>query len=72
MATCAVVQLSDGLVVNKIVADPTDIAPDNCQLILIDEVMCDIGWTWNGIEFVNPMLPETSNPMPSGDGINGN
>jgi hypothetical protein len=56
MANCAVVQLSDGLVVNKIVAEPTDLAPDGCQLIAIDDVSCDIGWTWNGAEFIGPNL----------------
>lgn len=59
MANCAVVQLSDGVVINKIVAEPTDLAPDGCQLILIDEVVCDIGWVWNGDEFINPN-PSTS------------
>lgn len=55
MANCAVVQLSDGLVINTIVADPTDVAPDDTQLIeIVDGVMCNIGWTWNGNEFVNP------------------
>lgn len=54
-ATCAVVQLSDGLVVNIVVAQPYDEPPIGCELI---EIMagqsCDIGWYWNGVEFVNP------------------
>jgi hypothetical protein len=55
MSNCAVCQLSDGLVVNIIVADPTDPAYDGTQLILIpDGVMCDIGWTWDGTTFINP------------------
>ena len=55
MSTCAVCQLSDGLVVNVIIADPTDPAPDNCQLILVpDGTPCGIGWIWNGTEFINP------------------
>ena len=53
--TCAVCQLSDGLVVNTIIADPGDPAPDGCQLV---EIMagqaCDIGWYWTGTEFVPP------------------
>lgn len=58
MSTCAVVQLSDNVVINKIVAEPTDLAPDGTQLIPIPEgVMCDMGWTWNGSEFVNPNPP---------------
>jgi hypothetical protein len=53
---CAVCQLSDGLVINIIIASPSDLAPDDCQLI---EVMsgqdCDIGWYWNGIQFTAPV-----------------
>lgn len=59
MANCAVVQLSDGLVVNKIVAEPFDLAPKNCQLISIDSIVCDIGWIWTGTGFVNPDEPIT-------------
>lgn len=54
MSNCAVVQLSDGLVINKIVAEPHDLAPDGTQLICVDELLCDIGWTWNGTEFIAP------------------
>lgn len=50
---CAVCQLSDRLVINIIVASPSDLAPDGCQLI---EVManqaCDIGWYWDGQWFI--------------------
>lgn len=54
--TCAVCQLSDGLVINKIVASPTDLPPDNCQLIEIDPgVDCDIGWYWDGSIFIEPI-----------------
>jgi len=53
MAICAVVQITDGLVVNKIVAEVTDIAPDGCNLIAIDEINCDIGWVWDGISFIS-------------------
>ena len=56
MANCAVVQLIDNVVVNKIVAEPTDLAPDGCYLVLIpDEVPCDMGWTWDGTNFIEPM-----------------
>ena len=55
MSNCAVCQLSDGLVLNIIVADPTDPAYDGTQLIFIaDGVMCDIGWTWDGTTFIDP------------------
>lgn len=57
MSNCAVVQYSDNVVVNKIVAEITDLAPGGCFLIKIDGVMCDIGWVWNGIEFINPNPP---------------
>lgn len=52
---CAVCQLSDGLVVNIIVAVPSDPAQDGCQLVeVMNDMACDIGWTWNGVEFVAP------------------
>lgn len=49
--TCAVCRLSDGLILNIIIASPSDPAPDGCQLV---EVMtgqsCDIGWFYaNGV-----------------------
>lgn len=56
--TCAVCRLSDGLVMNIIIANPSDPAPDGCQLV---EVMtgqpCNIGWYWNGQTFVDPFPP---------------
>lgn len=66
MSNCAVVQLSDGLVINKIVAEPTDLAPQGTQLIIADNVSCDIGWTWDGTQFVNP------NPQPIEEAVSGN
>lgn len=58
MSNCAVVRLTDNIVINKIVADPADLAPDGTQLILIPEgVMCDMGWIWNGTDFINPNPP---------------
>lgn len=57
-ARCAVVQLSDGLVVNIIIAQPSIEPPIGCELI---EIMagqpCNIGWYWNGAEFVDPYPP---------------
>ena len=59
MATCAVVQLVDSVVVNTIVAEPTDLAPDGCQLVEIGaDTLYDIGWTWDGTSFVAP--PDTT------------
>lgn len=58
MSNCAVVQSSDNVVINKIVAELTDLSPEGTYLVLIsDGVMCDMGWTWNGTEFVNPNPP---------------
>lgn len=55
MSNCAVVNVTDNVVVNKIVAEPTDLAPLNTYLVLIlSDMECDIGWVWNGTEFVNP------------------
>jgi hypothetical protein len=52
----AVVDTITNVVVNKIVADAaTDIAPDGTYLVNIpDGVMCDIGWLWDGTNFVDP------------------
>lgn len=61
MANCAVVQLSDGVVINKIVAEPTDLPPMGCQLVLIDDVMCDIGWVWDGAAFIPAEAPINDN-----------
>lgn len=58
MSICAVVQTSDNVVVNKIVAEPTDLAPEGCYLIPCDNVSCDIGWLWNGLTFINPSPPQ--------------
>lgn len=53
---CAVCELSNGLVTNIIVADPSvDPAPEGTQLIAIaDDQPCDIGWTWDGTQFNPP------------------
>jgi len=53
--TCAVCRLNDELVINLIVAAPSDPAQDGCQLIeVMNGVTCEIGWTWNGSIFVPP------------------
>lgn len=55
MSTCAVCQQITGLVVNVIVADQSDPAPENCFLVVIPEgVMAGIGWTWDGQQFIAP------------------
>jgi hypothetical protein len=55
---CAVVRLSDGLVLNTIIATPSDVPPDECQLIeVMNGQRCGIGFTWDGNNFIEP-LPE--------------
>lgn len=60
MTTSAVCQLSDGLVINIIIAEPTDPCPYlDCQLIEspVNGVFAQIGWYWNGTDFIDPNPP---------------
>ena len=52
MSNCAVVD-ANGVVVNIIVADVTDIPPEGCILVQIP--FCDIGYTWDGQRFNPPI-----------------
>ena len=53
--TCAVVRLSDGLIINTIVAAPSDPAPDGCKLVeIMTGQMCDIGWYYANDTFNGP------------------
>lgn len=55
-ARCAVCQLSDGLVINIIMAEPSDPPQIGCQLIeIMNEQGCDIGWAWDGVAFIAPL-----------------
>lgn len=57
MTICAVCQISDGLVVNVIIAELTDVPPIDCQLILTPTESGSnafIGFYWDGTEFINP------------------
>jgi len=55
---CAVVQSNDGLVVNIIIAIPSDTPPEGCELIeIMNGQDCDIGWYWDGANFINPNPP---------------
>ncbi len=55
---CAVVQLLDGLVVNIIIAMPSDEPQIGCELIEVASgEPCNIGWYWNGSMFVDPFPP---------------
>ena len=59
MTVCAIID-SDNFVINLIVADPTDLAPDGCGLILKpDDVFVDIGYIWDGVSFNAPQSDET-------------
>lgn len=52
---CAVCQIQDGLVVNIIIASPSDLAPDGCQLVeIMNDQLCDIGWYYDGVNFIDP------------------
>lgn len=58
MPNCAVVQSADNVVVNKIVAEVTDLPYEDTYLIIIPEgSLCDMDWTWdsNGNEFIPPV-----------------
>lgn len=61
MTTSAVCQLSDGLVINIIIAEPTDPCPyPDCQLIETPDVdgnNAQIGCTWDGTNFIDPNPP---------------
>lgn len=52
---CAVCQIVDGLVINIIMAVPSDPAQDGCELVeIMNEQPCDIGWSWDGVNFIEP------------------
>lgn len=55
MSTCAVCQLSDGLVINLIIAEPTDPCPvEGCQLVLVPEGLpVDLDDKWDGTNFID-------------------
>ena len=58
---CAVVDLATNLVANIIVASPSDLAPDGCQLVeLMNGMDCDIGWTWDGAFTFTPPAEVTT------------
>lgn len=62
---CAVID-TNGVIVNIIMAEPTDLAPMGCSLVGIDDgVFCDIGWVWDGAAFVNPNPPPPDEPAVS-------
>lgn len=55
---CAVCQDADNVVVNIIMAEPTDPAEEGCFLVgIADDMWCDIGYIWTGTEFIPPPEP---------------
>ena len=51
----AVIDSETNIIVNRIVADVTDPAHDGHYFVEIPEgVHANIGWSYNGTEFVNP------------------
>jgi hypothetical protein len=46
---CAVVQDVTNIVVNMIVADPSDPPPEGCFLVDITDKACDIGWIYDPV-----------------------
>lgn len=53
---CAVCQTQDGLVVNIIIALPSDPPQDGCFLVeVMSGQFCDIGWYWDGLIFFPPV-----------------
>jgi len=71
MTICAVIQSyvvpnnTIDVVINKIVAEPTEQAPEGTYLVEVpDGVMCDIGWVWDGQNFTDPTPAPTPEPTP--------
>ena len=54
MKICAVIRIADGLVINRIIADPSEIPPDECILVDITDMFVDIGYVWDGTNFIDP------------------
>lgn len=60
MTVCAVVRSSDNVVVNTIVAEPTDTPPDGHFLVKL--LFAGIGDVWDGNMFTRPEVPVTEGP----------
>ena len=71
MTTCAVYKLNNGLIINLIVAEPTDPCPyPECALVSVEGYTVAIAYSWNGTNFLdyygnivppNPPEPEITN-----------
>lgn len=65
MTTCAVYKLDSGLIINLIVAEPTDPCPyPECALVDTTGYTVAIAYSWNGTNFLDyygnivPINPE--------------
>jgi len=57
MTICLVIDNITNVIVNRVVAEPDAPAPDGARLLLwAEDMVCDIGWTWNGTQFVAPVV----------------
>lgn len=69
MGKMAVSRLSDGVVINVIIAEENDMPPDGTRLIpVLDWQQCNIGWFFDGNSFINPEADGLTEPNVSSDG----
>jgi hypothetical protein len=55
---CAYIDKASGVVLNLIIASPTDPVPEDIILIEVPEgTSVSLGWVWNGSIFINPEAP---------------
>jgi hypothetical protein len=55
---CAYIDKASGVVLNLIIASPTDPVPKDIILIEVPENMSvSLGWIWDGFIFINPEVP---------------
>lgn len=56
---CAVCDKETKEVLNIIIAEASDLSPEGTFLVeVLNGVVCNIGWTWDGTNFINPNPPE--------------
>lgn len=53
----AVCRTIDNVAENTIIADVSDLPPDGCFLVDIDNLECDLGWIYDGATFSPPSGP---------------
>lgn len=52
MSVCLVIDNATQLVVNRVVAEPDATPPEGCYLVEQVDMSIDIGWIWDGVNFV--------------------